>query len=213
MKVSLLNRTKTASVVVISLMMGVPSVASATDFFSSDNPIYVGVGFGKNKVSNSELAKFEEGGSLDIGGSTSAKTAFIGKKYNRNLDIEAFYMDLGSVSSDSFTVVVQNGGNVNTKVSVKNTMYGIKTNYKFMLESDFKPYVTAGYGKMKFKKSYSNGITRITGIDSKISSSDSGAIYGVGVLTNYSKKITFRAEYIKVSDDMNFFWGGVSTTF
>ena len=212
MKVSLLNRTKTASAVVISLMIGMPSMASATDFFSSNNPIYVGAGFGKSKMSNFELAKYDDGSSLNIGGSTTAKTAFIGKKYNRNLDIEAFYMDLGSHSSDSFNVNVQ-GTAVSTKASVKNTMYGIKTNYKFMLENDFKPYFTAGYGKLKGKKSYSNGITSIPALDGKFKGSDSGPVYGVGVLNNYSKKITFRAEYIKVSKETTFFWGGVSTTF
>ncbi len=199
MKTSLLNRTKIASVLVISFMVGVPSVVSAIDFFSSDNPVYVGAGFGKSNFDDVKIAEYTGGEPIELGGSDSAKLVFIGKPYNKDMDIEAFYIDLGTSEAPVN----------NNKIDAKRSAFGAKAVYKFSPTSGFQPYATLGYVKGKSKVDYNN-----TAYDSKNADVEdgSGMIFGGGVMHTYSSTIKLRAEYTRLGKD-TVFWGGVSTTF
>lgn len=190
MKISLLNKTKIASVLLIYLMLSLPSVASAIDFLSSNNPTYFGVGYGKTKL------LFDIENATDLDDKDNGFIGFVGKRYNKNMDIEAFYTQQGKFEED--------GGGLLKPRSVSVTVFGVKANYKFSLDNDsFTPYITAGGANVDVKAK------NLTEDDV---SDGFKLIYGAGVQYKQSKDITLRAEYLDTRGT-TFMWGGVSTKF
>jgi len=204
MRTKLLNRTKLASALAISFMVGVPSVASAADFFSSDNPVYAGIGYGQATF-DAEFEKFDKPTSSDE--KDKGMIFFIGKQYNKNLDIEVFYSDLGDAKGNYQTDI----GPVSIKINTK--VYGVRTNYKFEPISGFIPYVTLGFGKATGKLTTTPSSLTVNGERLARTESDTGAVYGVGAQYKYSKDITLRGEFSKPEDDTQFMYVGVSTSF
>ncbi len=187
MKTSLLNRTKIASVLVISFMVGVPSVVSAIDFFSSNNPTYFGVGYGKTK---NKLDDFD-GDKSDKG-----FIGFVGKRYNKNMNIEAFYTKQGKYEEEGNVLFARTG-------SVEVTAFGVKANYFFSQSNEFLPYATIGGANLDIKtkdlidEEWSDGFK---------------LVFGAGVQYKQSKDIILRLEYLDVRAT-TYIWGGVSTAF
>jgi hypothetical protein len=189
MKKCLLNRTKIDSAFLISFMLGVPSVVSATDFFSSDNPVYVGVGYGKTK---DKYMDFKDK-SIKTDHNDKGFIGFVGKKYNSDIDIEGFYAKLGKFKATQGT---QSG-------TSELTAFGVKGNYIFSQSDSFLPYITVGGANMDTKQSN----LRLDGDDGGFK-----LIFGGGVQHKYSKDIKLRVEYLDLRY-ATYIWGGISTSF
>jgi hypothetical protein len=192
MKKNSLNKTKLASVFVISCTLVIPSIASAIDFFSSNNPTYFGAGYGKTKylgdIEGAAILKFDKKDTGFIG--------FVGKQYNKDMDIEGFYTKQGKYEEESGFIKQKRG-------SIKVTVIGAKVNYKFSQDSNFIPYATLGGANVDIKGS--NLLNREFEDGFKF-------VFGGGVQHKYSKDITLRAEYLDTRAT-SFIWGGVSTSF
>ena len=213
-KKKLLAKTGLASVLGLSLLTAVPSVALA-DFFSSDNPTYVGVGFGKTTIDTD--VKFVD--EKDTG-----KMVFIGKQFNKNIFIEAYYADLGKFSGSkdiNKTATLDNGTQVLIKkveATLKLKSFGIKANYMFELDGDFKPYATIGFNKLT--QDATTKISIATAQEEGIINQDggedgTGIVLGAGVQKKFDG-ILVRGEYTRYKGkdgSVDLMWLGASKQF
>ena len=214
-KKKLLTKTGLVSALGLSLLTAVPSVALA-DFFSSDNPTYVGVGFGKTTIDPD--SKF-------IDEKDTGKMVFIGKQFNKNIFIEAYYADLGKYSGSKNNVkepVQGRDGNMylitKKEDTIKLKSFGIKANYMFDLNGSFKPYATLGFNKLKnnqsVKLTYNNGRDQA---ENEVNHDEDGTGIILGaVIQKKFDGILVRGEYTRYKGkdgDVDLMWLGASKQF